>query len=928
MKPVHLHHALLGVLMTTLAALGLATVPLAGARADPGSRTIPTEPEWYPPTEAGWPGGWLDPRDPAPYLAFHQAAAMRAKAAFREEPTPNQALYDARYYALDLSLDPTTKILTGTVTMRLTVTGGPLVHVDLDLADDMVVSSLTSAGVPVTFNQTGGILRVDLDRSYADGESVILVIEYAGNPAGDAFKWDTAAGQPMIWTLSDAFGARTWWPSKDYPDDKADSVDMRVTVPTGLITASNGTLRQQSDDGVQAFSWWHESHPITTYLVSLAIHPYHVYSDWYHPASGDSVKIIFYNYPASIPRVEAVQAKVKDMMEIFAARFGEYPFADEKYGQAEFPWGGGMEHQTCTSLGHAAFTEWIMAHELAHQWWGDLVTCSTFHDIWLNEGFATYSEAIYAEALGGPAAYRDEMRKSQYFGGGTLYVPSTDDWDRVFDLNLSYNKASWVPHMLRGVMGDSTFFAALRAYRTRFAYRSVSTADFDSVMSAVAGRDLRPMIDRWVRGEGYPIYRYDWSEVPEGPLWTVQVRLRQVQDTPIFPMPVGLAVRIEGGGSDTLRTFTVESTGRDSTYTFDLPARPLRVDVDPEEWILRRVMPPIPAPTFAKPLLLVNGVPWSGETGAAMRTAYQARAFTAGYDFDFWDNQGAPVEGYPTELSSPIGHGPVPGEVLARYRAVLWVGNNFGTDRDRWMDSPMHAYLEAGGNILLLVPSARTFLLEPYRAWLGVSWAEGDSAVASGGAMTEGLPDLGVAGVQNAVSFFHLEPGVEGDALLFADRGDSTRAFGLLGPPGGVMARPAGGVTNLPVGGRFALIGGRPYRWNRADLRAAMEAILPQLLPPVPAGARLAVRSAGPNPFRDRTRVAFFLPEMMTARLDIFDVAGRRVRTLRDNRSPAGWNAETWDGRDAVGHSAASGTYFVRLDAGGKTATDRLVRVR
>ena len=920
MKSAHLHRPFFRVLLTSLVALGFATVSLAEARPDPGASTLPTEPEWYPPTNAGWPGGWLDPRDPSPYLAFHQAAAMRAKAGQRQEPTPNQALYDARYYALDLSLDPTSKILTGTVTMWLTVTGGPLAEIDLDLADNMVVSSLTSAGVPAIYTHTRGILRVDLDRTYATGESATLVILYAGNPAGAAFGWDTAAGQPMIWTLSDAFGARTWWPCKDYPDDKADSVDVRITVPSGLITASNGRLRQQSDNGTQAFSWWHESHPITTYLVSLAIHPYHVYSDWYHAASGDSTEIRFYNYRASIPQVEGVQAKVKDMMEIFTARFGEYPFADEKYGQAEFPWGGGMEHQTCTSLGHGAFTEWVMAHELAHQWWGDLITCSSFHDIWLNEGFATYSEALYAEALGGRNAYFDEMLAAQRFGPGTIYVPSTDNWNRIFDSDLSYNKASWVPHMLRGVMGDSTFFAALRAYRAQFAYRSASTADFARVMTEVAGRDLRPMINRWIMGEGYPIYRYDWTKATGDEGWAVSVRLRQVQETPIFPMPVRLAVRVEGAGSDTLRTFTVESTGRDSTYTLNLTRRPLRVDVDPDEWILRRVMPPIPAPTFAKPLLLVNGVPWSGETGALLREDYEARAFTGGYDFDFWDNQAIPVEPYPKALPSPIGRGPIPGDVLARYRAVLWVGNNFGTDRDCWIDSPMHAYLEAGGNILLLVPSARTFLLEPYRAWLGVSWADGDSAVTLGGPMAGWLPNLGVVGTQNAVSFFRAQPGAEGNLPLFADRGDTTRAFGLLSPPGG--------VADDPKGGRFALIGGRPYRWNTTDLRAAMEAILPQMLPPVAADARVTVRPSEPNPFRERTKVVFFLPEPMMARLEIFDIAGRRVRTLRDTPSPAGRNAETWDGRDATGRNVASGVYFVRLDAGGKTATDRLVRIR
>jgi hypothetical protein len=259
--------------------------------------------------------------------------------------------------------------------------------------------------------------------------------------------------------------------------------------------------------------------------------------------------------------------------------------------------------------------------------------------------------------------------------------------------------------------------------------------------------------------------------------------------------------------------------------------------------------------------------------------------------------------------------------VLARYGAVLWVGNNFGDDLEAWMQTPMHSYLESGGNVLLLVPSARTFLLEPYRAWLGVAWADGDSAVVSGNSVAEWLPDLRRTGTQDNVSFFRVPPSSEGSQLLFADRGEPVRGFGVLRfPPDGVADRQAGG--------RFVLIGGRPCRWSTTDLRAAMAAILPQLLPPVPAGARVSVRPAGPNPFRERTKVAFFLPEPATANLEIWDVAGRRVRTLRRGPSPAGWNAESWDGRDAVGHTAASGVYFVRLDARGVKATARLVRIR
>jgi aminopeptidase N len=304
------------------------------------------------------------------------------------------------------------KVLTGTVRTVATVVSGPIATFDLDLDNThMTVDAATSAAMPAAFTQGGGVLTLVLDRAYNTGETVDVTVRYHGRPGagafGAAFVFNTHNGKPFISSLSEPFDARTWWPCKDDASDKADSVDVRVTVPSGMTTASNGRLVESSDNGVTAYAHWHESHPISTYLVSLASPAYTVVTDWYHPTPTDSMEIRFHLFPESVVPTAAVEAKVKTMIGAFAALYGPYPFQDEKYGHAQFLWSGGMENETCTSLG--SFGEFTVAHELSHQWWGDAITCRDFHHVWLNEGFATFSEAMWAEAQGGSSAYHANM---------------------------------------------------------------------------------------------------------------------------------------------------------------------------------------------------------------------------------------------------------------------------------------------------------------------------------------------------------------------------------------------------------------------------------------------------------------------------------------------------------------------------------------
>jgi aminopeptidase N len=880
----------------------------------------------YPPDASGYPGEIRDSRDVAPYLAWHQAEAARRQQAegTREEPNPAEAYYDARYYDLTLNLNPATHVLTGVVTGRFTVVSGPLTQLVLDLSQTMNVSAVTCGGVAVTSTHASRLLTVNLDRAYNNGETITLVISYSGNPADNStFGWDTAYGRSMIWTLSEAFGARNWWPCKDYPDDKADSVDVRVTTPTGLITASNGKLRQHTDNGQTAFSWWHEKHPITTYLVSLAIYPYNVYSDWYHASPTDSMEIKFFNYPEDVPSVVEVQARVKDMIAAYKARWGEYPFLDEKYGHAEFNWGGGMEHQTCTSLGY--FGESVVAHELGHQWWGDMITCKTFHDVWLNEGFATYCEAIWAEANGGLPAYHAEMNASSYFGPGTIYVPDTSDWNRVFDSNLSYNKASWVLHMLRGMVGDTTFFQIMSTYYNEWKYNSASTADFQAVCESVSGRDLDAFFQEWIYGEYYPIYSFSWSATPATSGYDVQLTVNQIQSWQLFNMAIPVVVNTAAGPV----SFQIQNSLASQTYLLHVNAQPSEVQLDPDSWILRTVIAPIPTPTFTKNLLVVNGVDWN-TYGTEITTAYQDHAFSGNYTFDFWDCFDTPPGGYPSELPAPLGHGAVPGSVIGQYKAVVWVGGAYGGDDGIWNNTPIYSYLQAGGDVMLMTRMADSYLIDLYRQYLGINWLA-NGTITDCIASYPGLTNIGRLGTQSYITGYNLtNMGPESLPLYKAVAGHSPN-WGL-----GVMKQPVAGGTYNPTGGRFILLSGRPYRWVHADLRSNMDTILNNLFllnpaagtnPGMPA-ATLSLSRPMPNPFGNETRVRFTLPADGPVRVSVWDVAGRLVRVLTDGPASGGVHELVWDGSDQADHPSPSGIYYVRLQAGTDSREAKLIRLR
>ncbi len=502
--------------------------------------------------------------------------------------TASQLQYDVLSYDIDITLDPEHSTLSGMVVMTARALNNFMNGVDLDLADHMTVNHVTVYGDSVSFSHQNGLVSVQFNSTVSSGQSIEVKIDYSGRPmegGADYFRFTNHDGKPVIWSLSEPFGARNWWPCKDQPSDKADSVDIRVTIPKGLIVASNGTLRSVTGNGETDTYWWHEGYPIATYLVSVAIHEYATYSDYYKYSPTDSMEIQFYVFPDHLNSVKPNFAKTKNMIAIYSDLFGQYPFIEEKYGHAEFTWGGGMEHQTCTSLG--AWSESLIAHELAHMWWGDMVTCRDFHHIWLNEGFATYAEALYWEQVRGSSGYFNDMNATKYFGPGTIYVPSETDESRIFDSNLSYNKGSWVLHMLRHVVGDETFFDILHAYYdSQYQYGTATTEDFRSVCEAVSGKELDWYFEEWIYGQYYPAYIYSWTLTPEGETHTVTVIIEQVQtNTGVFTMPVDVTFSASGR-EETRVVFNDQQT---QSFEFDLDFAPTSVSLDKKGWILKSV---------------------------------------------------------------------------------------------------------------------------------------------------------------------------------------------------------------------------------------------------------------------------------------------------------------------------------------------------
>ena len=504
---------------------------------------------------------------------------------------------DVTYYGLDLTITTAPNYLRGATSVTLKANVPSLSTFYLDFNNVMKVDSVKAGTQKLTYSHQSNRLTITLPQIIARGQTGRVVVYYQGLPttpnAGltdQAFVFSSHSDtnpDPLIYTLSEPYGASDWFPCKDTPADKADSSAVTVTAAPFFVTASNGLLQgvTTNANGTKTYRW-KNSYPIAQYLISIACSNYVQYDNPLTLA-GKTMPVTHYVFPEDLAAVKPALTETNNMITVFSNLFGTYPFLREKYGHAQFRWGGGMEHQTMTSIIKSAMTRNVISHELMHQWFGDKITCRNWQNIWLNEGFASYGEAIYQESLGGTPAYRAYMNNfytAARRATGTLYVQNVKDINQIFDSNRSYAKGAAVVHMLRGVLGDSAFFRGMKAYvASPAAYSTAVTEDLQRVMETSSSKPLDYFFRQWVYGEGYPTYSY--SVTPVANSGRAVVQLKQVTGTnpTSFTMPVQITLQSAAGDS----TVTVFNDQPVQSFTVTGRGAVTSIVVDPNNWILK-----------------------------------------------------------------------------------------------------------------------------------------------------------------------------------------------------------------------------------------------------------------------------------------------------------------------------------------------------
>jgi aminopeptidase N len=506
--------------------------------------------------------------------------------AFKSNPLTDD--YNLVYNRCDWYVDPAVNYIEGKVMFYFIPKTNGFSTLNLDLRSNMQVNSVQYHGSNLTFTlNANDNLAIQLPASLNAGQLDSLEVDYEGEPtqAGfGSFITDLHNGMPVMWTLSQPYGAKTWWPCKQSLDDKIDSIDIIVRTPTTYRVASNGVLVNEIIGQINTIYHWKHRYPIAAYLVAIAATNYASYSDFVPLSGGGQIEVLNYVYPEYLSLAQASTPVIVDIMTLFNQLFGDYPYSDEKYGHAQFGWGGGMEHQTMSFMGSFSFD--LQAHELAHQWFGNKVTCGAWEDLWLNEGFATYLTGLSYQYI--DTAWWDVYKNSSigYVTSqpdGSVWVNDTTDINRLFDSRLTYYKGAMLLHMLRWKMGDTNFFQALRNYLNDpdLAFGYARTIDLQAHLESVSGQNLTEFFDDWYYGQGHPSYTVTWSSNGPG----IDISLSQStshNSVDFYEMPV--PIQVFGGGQDSILRLDHSFSGQ--SYSISLPYQVDSIKFDPERWLV------------------------------------------------------------------------------------------------------------------------------------------------------------------------------------------------------------------------------------------------------------------------------------------------------------------------------------------------------
>ncbi|MDP2721272.1 MAG: M1 family aminopeptidase [Bacteroidales bacterium] len=509
--------------------------------------------------------------------------------------------YDVTFYRLDIEVSSDTIFVGG----NGTINGIAMVPLDtfaFELIPDQNIDSIWFNGVRYdNYYRDGNNVLVPVDEINT-GTSFSAVIYYHGTPltggffSGVTHAYSDTYNQPVTWTLSEPFAAKDWFPVKQDLEDKADSCWVFLTTTTNNMAGSQGLLTNVVELGNSKHRFeWKSNYPIDYYLISFAVADYQEYNVYSHPAemNGDSILIqnFIYNSPGCLEANKAGIDQTVEFIEVLSDKYILYPFWQEKYGHCLTQLGGGMEHQTMTTIGGFSFH--LVAHELGHMWFGDNVTCATWSDIWINEGFATYSDYLATEYIQGwddaKALISSKQNNAMSSAGGSIYIPEEEVYPgneyRIFSGRLSYDKGAAIIHTLRHeIQNDSLFFAVMKTFQTNFTGSTATGDDFKNTAEQVTGMDFGYFFDQWYYGEGYPIYDLDWYSSDN--TFFLSSTQSTSSTTPFFKMIMEYKLLFLDG-TDTI--VKLQQTSNFNSFEIETGKKVGLVMVDTEKWTMEKV---------------------------------------------------------------------------------------------------------------------------------------------------------------------------------------------------------------------------------------------------------------------------------------------------------------------------------------------------
>ena len=530
---------------------------------------------------------------PTAFNKIVEAEAKTASSKIKFKANILTSNYDVTYYKLEFTVDPAVAFINGVITTTFTAKSN-MNTVVFDLDDNMLVSAVSQNGNPLSYTQNSNDeLSITLSNTLLKGQSTSVKITYSGNPVSSgfgSFEQTYHNGSPIIWTLSEPYGAKAWWPCKQDLIDKADSIDVYITAPKEYVAVSNGLEQSQTISGNLKTTHFKHQHPIPAYLIAIAVSNYSVYTHTVQN-NGNPYEIVNYVYPENLTTAQNNTGVTVDIINLYSDLFETYPYADEKYGHAQFSWGGGMEHTTVSFMYN--FDRDLIAHELAHQWFGDKVTCGSWKDIWLNEGFATYLNLLTVEKLSGEPTFK--AYRASYINNitslpdGSVYLSDADTTDigRIFSGRLSYRKGSMVLHMLRKKIGDINFFKGLQNYLDDpdLAFSFAKTPDLIQHMEAASGSDLTEFFNDWVYNQGYPSYTVSWHQQP-GNLLNIKIEQTQ-SDASVSYFEAPVPIRVNGINNEVL-DLVLDNTYNGQEFNESISFTALSVVVDPDYHLISK----------------------------------------------------------------------------------------------------------------------------------------------------------------------------------------------------------------------------------------------------------------------------------------------------------------------------------------------------